>query len=51
MKICDFYWCKCGLMSTFIIEGNDKFQLKVSEGTSLVAQWLGIRLPMQGTQV
>ena len=27
------------------------FDLRIDLGTSLVAQWLGIRLPVQGTQV
>ena len=31
MKTFDFYWCKCGLMPTGIVERNYKFQLKVSE--------------------
>ena len=30
---------------------NNKNNLKMGKGASLVAQWLGIRLPMQGTQV
>ena len=33
------------LISTFLTE------LKIFLGTSLVAQWLRIRLPMQGTRV
>ena len=28
-----------------------KKEIKNTSGTSLVAQWLGIRLPMQGTRV
>ena len=36
-----------------ILQGESRMQnrLKVYMGTSLVAQWLRIRLPMQGTQV
>ena len=40
-------------------QGQDKHRIKVTDchserekmGTSLVAQWLGIRLPMEGTWV
>ena len=35
-----------------IIYLNERVQIKIStRGTSLVAQWVRIRLPMQGTRV
>ena len=35
----------------FCFLGQDSLSLKRMSGTSLVAQWLRIRLPMQGTRV
>ena len=50
--------CKWNVLGLFILTGlNKKGNLfvhatkKFKEGTSLVAQWLRIRLPMQGTRV
>ena len=43
--------CVHAYMSVFNRKGGEKTPLKITPGTSLVVQWLRIRLPMQGTQV
>ena len=49
----DLYWCKygilkCNFLHTWIFRGTIK---SIYSGASLVAQWLRISLPTQGTRV
>ena len=46
-----FVYMDSSLPSLPLIKGQNKEYLKISLGTSLVAQWLRIRLPVQGTRV